>query len=213
MNEQEIKSDKLNAPRFEFRTFGHDFTACHEIMAKLSVPVPEDLRVRIFDEIYIISKTVDDINIKVKNNKLDVKKLIHTKNNLEKWNTIIKKDFPDSKQMLIDEIFPAFNANIPIIDTDELDKNRFLNIVKRHTDLFAVSVHKRRYAYIVNLTICEFAEIIIGNDYIYSVSIESTDAKEVIKTVSELKLDSFENINYLQAIKRVNNIVPKPLAN
>ena len=43
-------------------------------MVKLSLPVPDDTRVRIFGEIYIISKTVDDTNIKVKNNKLDVKK-------------------------------------------------------------------------------------------------------------------------------------------
>ena len=85
MHEKEINIGGPSAPRFEFRTFGHNFTDCHEIMAKLSVPVPEDLRVRIFDEIYVISNTVDDTNIKVKSNKLDVKKLIRTQNNLEQW--------------------------------------------------------------------------------------------------------------------------------
>lgn len=79
--------------------------------------------------------------------------------------------------------------------------------------MLAVPVQKQRHAYIVNLTICEFTEIIIGNDYLYSVGVESTDTKEVIKTIHDLKLESFENINYIQAIKRVKNIISKPLAN
>ena len=94
MNNKIIKIGETTAPRFEFRTFGHDFNNYHKKMAKLSLPVPDDLRVRISDEIYIISNNVDDTNIKVRNNKLDVKKLIHVRDNLEQWNTIIKHDFP-----------------------------------------------------------------------------------------------------------------------
>ena len=130
MNKQELKIGESSAPRFEFRTFGHDFTDSHETMAKLSVPIPEDLRVRIFDEIYVISNTVDDTNIKVKSNKLDVKKLIHMQDNLEQWNTIIKQDFPISMKIIIDKIFSALKVDIPLLESDELDKKRFVNIVK-----------------------------------------------------------------------------------
>jgi len=55
--------------------------------------------------------------------------------------------------------------------------------------------------------------VTFGNDYLYTVSVESTEAQEISKTIQELNLDSFENINYVQAIKRVNNIIPKLLAN
>jgi hypothetical protein len=72
MSEKIINIGEPTAPRFEFRTFGHDFTVYHEKMAELSVPVPDDIRVRTFDEIYVISIAVDDTNVKVKNNKLDV---------------------------------------------------------------------------------------------------------------------------------------------
>jgi len=213
MNEQESKIDDITAPRFVFRTFRHKLKKYQEKMELLSIPVPEDIQVRIFEEIYIISKTVDDTNIKIKSNKLDVKKLIQTQDGLEQWKTIMKQDFPLSNQLLIDEIFPVLNVDNPTFDDDKLDKKQFIEIVKQQNDLLVVPVQKQRYAYIVNLSICEFAQVIIGNEYFYSVSVESTDIVEVQKTMRELNLDSFENINYIQAIKRVKDIIAKPLAN
>ena len=213
MSEKTINIGEPTEPRFEFRTFGHDFTRYHEKMAGLSLPIPDDLRVRTFDEIYVISIAVDDTNIKVKNNKLDIKKLIHVRDNLEQWNTIMKYDYPVSKKLLMDEIFPTLKADIPLLKNNEFDKKQFVNIIRQHKELLAIPVHKKRYAYILNYTICEFAEVIFGDDYLYTVSVESTDAEEVSKTIQELNLNSFENINYVQAIKRVNNIIPKPLAN
>jgi hypothetical protein len=213
MNEQESKIDDITAPRFVFRTFGHKLKKYQEKMELLSILVPEDIQVMIFEEIYIISKTVDNTNIKVKNNKLDVKKLIQTKDNFEQWETIKKQNFPISNQLLINEIFPALNVDSPSFDDDMLSKKQFINIVNRHDNLLAVPVQKQPHAYIVNLSICEFAQVIIGNDYLYSVSVEATDFAEVQKTMNDLNLDSFENINYIQAIKRVNDIISKPLAN
>lgn len=208
-----IKIGKPTSPRFEFRTFGHNFTDYHKRMAKLSQPVPDDMRVRKFDEIYVISKVGDDTNIKIKNNKLDVKKLIQVLDNLEQWDTIMKYDFPISKKLFMDEIFPAFKIDTPIFTNDELREKQFLRTVKQNNDLLIIPVQKRRQAYIVNLTICEYAEVLFGNDYLYTISVESTEPDEVTNTIRELNLDSFENINYIQAIKRINNIISKPLAN
>lgn len=208
-----IKIGKLTSPRFEFRTFGHNFTDYHKRMAKLSQPVPDDMRVRKFDEIYVISKVGDDTNIKIKNNKLDVKKLIQVLDNLEQWDTIMKYDFPISKKLFMDKIFPAFKIDTPIFTNDELREKQFLRTVKQNNDLLIIPVQKRRQAYIVNLTICEYAEVLFGNDYLYTISVESTEPDEVTNTIRELNLDSFENINYIQAIKRINNIISKPLAN
>ena len=213
MNEQESKIDDITAPRFVFRTFGYKLKKYQEEMELLSIPVPDDIQVRIFEEIYIISKIVDDANIKIKSNKLDVKKLIQTKDNLEQWETMLKQDFPISNKLLIDEIFPILKVDSPSFNDDKLDKKQFIDVVKQHDNLLAVPVQKQRHAYIINLSICEFAQVIIGNEYLYSVSVESTDIAEVKKTVRDLNLDSFENINYIQSIKRVSDIISKPLAN
>ena len=213
MSERKINIGEPTAPRFEFRTFGRDLAIYQKKLAKLSVPIPNDIRVRMFDEVYVISKTVDSVNIKVKNNKLDIKKLIQIQDNLEQWNSIYKYNFPIPTKLLLSEIFPALRADVPLLKNDKLGKKQFLNIIKRHKDLLAIPVQKKRHAYILNNTICEFAEVIFGNDCLYTVSVESTEAEEVTKTIQELNLYSFENINYIQAIKRVNNIISKPLVN
>jgi len=213
MNQNQVNIGEPTPPRYEFRTFGHNFQSHQEQMAQLSQPVPEDLQVRIFDEIYIISKTLDDVNIKIKNDLLDLKKLINANDNLEQWNTIAKHKFPISKELLLNEIFPSLNADLPLLTKAEFDIKSFLNITKRHKDLLTVPVHKKRNAYIVNFTICEFAEVIIDSNYLYTVAVESTEIDEVTKTVNQLNLDQYENINYVQAIKRVNDLIAKPLAN
>jgi hypothetical protein len=213
MVKNQINIGEPTAPRFEFRTFGHHFTEYKEQMIQLTQQVPEDLQVRIFDEVYIISKTLDDINIKIKNNLLDIKKLLNIDGKLEQWNTISKYEFPLSIELLTDEILPSLNADIPIINIHEFDINKFLNISKQHKDLLTVPVHKKRYAYIINYTMCEYAEVIIGNEYLYTVAVESTDKMEVRRTVTQLNLDLYENINYVQAIKQVNKLISKPLAN
>ena len=182
----------------------------HNVFTRFFV---DDIQVRIFEEIYIISKIVDDTNIKIKSNKLDVKKLVQIKDGFEQWETIMKRDFPVSNQLLLDEIFPILKVDSPSFNDDKLDKKQFIDVVKQYDNLLAVPVQKQRHAYIINLSICEFAQVIIGNEYLYSVSVESTDIAEVKKTVQDLNLDSFENINYLQVIKRVNDIISKPLTN
>ncbi len=53
----ELKIGEQSKPRFEFRTFGQDFSIPAKRMARLSVPVPEKLWERHSDEIYIMSRT------------------------------------------------------------------------------------------------------------------------------------------------------------
>ena len=213
MSEKISNSPITSPPRFVFRTFGHHFSKCHKQMAQLSVPVPEDLRERIFDEIYLISNLVEEYNVKIKSNKLDIKRLVLSKGNLEQWRTVSKQGFPITKNILIDNIFPILKADLPVLPSIEFNEKQFVSIVKRHTDLHVVPIQKKRNTYIVNYTICEFAEVIIGNDYLFTVSVESADMNEVISTIQELNLESYENINYIEAIKRSIDITHKPFAN
>jgi len=213
MNINKIDINEQTPPRYEYRTFGHNFSETQRLMEELTQPVPDDLKVRVFNEIYIVSKKADNINVKIRNDLLDVKKQINIQNKLERWDAVKKYEFPISKDLLVNDIFPQLKADIPLLKTDELDLKGFISIAKRHKDIMPISVHKKRFAYLVNFTICEFADIIIGNDYLYTVSVESTDPNEVITTVDQLGLKEFENINYIQAIKRLNGLVKKPLVN
>ena len=81
------------------------------------------------------------------------------------------------------------------------------------SELQAVSVVKERFGYMVNNTICEVGNVIINGAKVMSINSESTELDDIKKTMSDVGLDGVENINYLQAIKRVLGWIDKPLAN
>jgi hypothetical protein len=102
---------------------------------------------------------------------------------------------------------------MPELTKDEYTLEEFLGMVNNHPDLQAVSVEKERYGYMVNDTICEYAVVYINGASIVTVNSESTEVEDIKRTISDLELDGVENINYLQAIKRVIGMTDKKLAN
>ncbi|WP_158211129.1 hypothetical protein [Myroides phaeus] len=204
---------KVSKPRFEFRSFGQDFLIQHKRMARLSIPVPEAIWERESDEIYIMSKKNNINNTKIRDGKIDIKTHIKTVDGLEQWNPLIKSVFPLSKEILEQEIIPAFMVEFPSLTKQTYTYNEFILLIKDHPDLAIVKVHKQRFGYMVNNTICEVANILINGAKLISINIESTDIKEIKKTISEIGLNNIENINYLQAIKRVIGMIDKPFSN
>ena len=67
MNIKNIEGSEQTPPRYEYRTFGHNFNHAQHLMEELTQPVPDDLKVRVFNEIYIVSKKANDINVKIRN--------------------------------------------------------------------------------------------------------------------------------------------------
>jgi hypothetical protein len=48
---------------------------------------------------------------------------------------------------------------------------------------------------------------------VQTINSESTEIEDIKKTIADCHLEGVENINYLQAIKRVIGMSDKPLAN
>ena len=213
MAEEKLEIGKISKPRFEFRSFGQNFDLAHFRMSRLSVPVPEKVWERHSDEIYIISRTNDINNTKIRDGKMDIKTLVQTYQGLEQWNPLMKGEFPMNTEILRNEVFPAFQVSIPPLDKDVYTFDEFMQLIYAHPDLAAVRVHKQRFGYMVNDTICEYAVVLINGARVVTVSSESTEMENILKTLSDLKLEGIENINYLQAIKRVIGMINKPLAN
>ena len=67
--------------------------------------------------------------------------------------------------------------------------------------------------YMVNNTICETGNVLINGANVVTINSESTEIEDIKKTIADLGLEDVENINYLQAIKRVIGMIPQPLAN
>ena len=213
MTKEELKIGEISKPRFEFRSFGQDFTKAAARMARLSMPVPEKVRERYSDEIYILSRTNDINNTKIRDGKMDIKTFVQNVDGLEQWNPLMKGEFPMKASVLEGEVFPAFQVSMPRLTKDEYTYDEFMEMVYSHPDLAAVKVHKQRFGYMVNNTICEFGAVLINGAKVYTINSESTEIEDIKKTVSEIGLEGVENINYLQAIKRVIGMINKPLAN
>ncbi len=213
MTKEKMTVGEISKPRFEFRTFGQNFIKEADRMARLSVPIPEKLWVRHSPEVYIMSRTNDINNTKIRDGKMDIKTYVQTVDDLEQWNPLTKTNFPVSVDFLKSDIFPAFQVELPHFDKKEYNHDAFLAMVKRHSDLQAVSVIKERFGYMVNDTICEVGNILVNGAKVMTINSESTEIEDIIKTMTDVGLTDVENINYLQAIKRIIGWIDKPLAN
>ena len=209
----ELKIGEISKPRFEFRTFGQDFEESEKRMARLSVPVPEKVWERQSSEIYILSRTNDINNTKIRDGKMDIKTYIQTVDGLEQWNPLMKGEFPIPATQLETEVFPAFQVQMPKLNQETYTLQEFLGMIDEHPDLQAVRVHKQRFGYMVNNTICETARVLINGAKVVSINSESTEVEDIKETMKAVGLEGVENINYLQAIKRVIGMIDKPLAN
>jgi len=213
MSKEKFEIGQASRPRFEFRSFGQNFDNAHFRMSRLSVPVPEKVWVRHSEEIYIMSRTNDINNTKIRDGKMDIKTYVQTVNGLEQWNPLMKGEFPMKAAMLREEVFPAFMVEMPELSKDEYSYEEFIGMINDHSDRQAVRVKKQRFGYMVNDTICEYGIVLINGARLVTVNSESTEVEDIRKTISDLGLEGVENINYLQAIKRVIGMIEKPLAN
>jgi len=104
-------------------------------------------------------------------------------------------------------------TTLPVLTKETYTLEAFLRLIEDHPDLQAVRVEKIRYGYMVNDTICETGEVYINGAMVKTINSESVELADIRKTIQDVGLEGVENINYLQAIKRVIGMINKPLAN
>ncbi len=213
MTQDALRIGEASRPRFEFRSFGQDFDLVHHRMARLSVPVPEEVWERRSDELYILSRANDTSNTKLRAGKMDIKRLVQSVDGLEQWAPVMKGEFPLPAAVLRGEVFPAFEVALPDLPAGECPLEEFLALVRSHPDLQVVRVRKQRFGYQVHGTICEYAVVLINGARVVSVATESTEIADLRRVIADTGMAGLENINYLQALKRVTGMIPKPLAN
>ncbi len=205
--------DENVKPRFEFRSFGQEFAEAAYRMSRLSVPVPEFLWQRQSAEIYLLSSNSNVANVKIRDELLDIKSLVQTVDGLEQWEPQLKVEFPLSVETLWETVLPALEVSAARPSCDSYTLDTLLTLVRDIPELQSVRVSKTRHAYTINDTICEVATVLINGAGLSTISVESTDIAAIQKTLRETGLLDIENINYLQAIKRVTGMLEKPLAN
>lgn len=213
MSEGVLTTGESIIPRFEFRSFGQHFEKAAHRMSRLSMPVAEHLWDRSSDEIYIVSRNQDEFNTKIRDGKMDIKFLLQTTEGLEQWKPVMKTEFPVSADWIAEELFPVFKISSSRLPREVYRMEEFIDWVNQQPELTAVHVHKRRFGYYIGQSICESGEVLINGAKVQTISCESSDADDVLKTIHNIGISGIENINYLQLIKRVIGMIHRPLAN
>lgn len=210
MIKENLELGAISKPRFEFRSFGPDFEEEHKLMSRLAVQDPNEFREKKSDDIYIVSFTNDTNNIKIRDGKIDVKTFVKEEEGFEQWSPLLMLEFPISAEILKNEIFPVFKEEMPEVTKSNYNIENFMIIINSHSKLESVQVKKHRFGYFVYDTICEVAEVIINGAKLMTISSESTDIENIKRTIKNIGIDQLENINYLEAVKRVIGMSDKP---
>jgi hypothetical protein len=189
----------IRVPRYEFRIFGSDLSKVHARLEKLA----SFSGTRYTADIYLLSRLDEAHIIKIREQKLDIKKLLRVDEGFEQWDPIIKQPFPVSESFLVSIFFPALGVKPP----DRLQRNytmeAFMSAVEKHPDIETVKVDKRRQSYNLNGSHCETAEVTIGNARLSSICCEASLLDNVKRCVQRLDIERYANTNYPRAIKRM----------
>jgi hypothetical protein len=194
-------------PRYEFRSFAQNFGMVETKMRRLS----KCEVIRESSEIYIVSAANNENNTKIRDGKMDIKVLVEKKQGLERWNPRMKGEFPMQAELLKNEVFPAFGVEEPHFERNEYTLDQYLaEIIMPHSQLTAVKVFKRRFAFTINGCIAEIAHLLINGAAIQTVAVELEDVDAILGAMEMLGLGEYENVNYLLAIKRIVGLEPLP---
>ena len=122
---------------------------------------------------------------------------------LELWLPIMKGTFP-LPVAEIEKVFKCFKVALPKFNRSEYTFEQYVDeVIKPSKLLKAVNVVKKRTGFTINNCIVEIAEVKVEDKWIKTASVEMEDPALVIKTVRELGLDAFPNINYLRGLKNM----------
>ncbi|MDD4701797.1 MAG: hypothetical protein PHI96_06205 [Desulfovibrio sp.] len=188
-------------PRAEFRVFGHDIIekvkesmwGCGAVLFKAR---------RMPAETYFLSVHTTEANVKVRDGLLDIKtKVGETPEGYEIFQPRGKFQFPVSKTDLA-VILSHLKVEMPL-DKDQYGIDEFIEMVRKHPEMAAVSVEKMRYGFTVEGIICEYAQVWLNGALLESACCESEDYAGMKKAVEALGIAAMPNTNYLKAARRV----------
>lgn len=184
-------------PRWEWRTFGKEFGD-----AENRIKAHPQGNFKRSDEKYILSTNSDE-NCKIRDDLMDVKSLQQVNDDkLEQWYPTLKEGFPISKPSITKLFENYFKVPVPSDLKDSYTYEEFVALSEQQPGLKVVDVHKERYIFTINMAIVEIADTTFNGVADRTICVEHTDPAVVMKTVRELGLEGYENINYIQAMKR-----------
>jgi len=156
------------------------------------------------EERYILAAGIDDLSVKVRGGKLEIKCLQVVHQRLERWMPSASAPFPLSPNFLASAVLPALRVDHVELrpwayGADEL----FDEVVQDSPNLCAVRVFKRRHLFELDRCKAEIVAMHLDGVAVCSVAAESADPEALTALIGALGMDGHENVNYPRALRRL----------
>lgn len=193
--------------RFEFRVWGNPLGPFRDRLAAIAAPSEP----RESAESYILSRSTDAANVKIRAGLLQIKLMFEQVGRLERWRPALKGAFPLDSRTIVEQVFPQLGVATPHIAQPSYTHVEFIrDLVRPHPDLAIMDVVKMRWRFTSEKYTAEFAEVgIAGGAASETVAIESEDPVAVLRAIAKLGLNSHTNINYVRHLKLITGMTPR----
>ena len=187
-------------PRWEWRTFLGENGSFGESEEKIKTYEMGNFKKS--SEKYILSRNSNE-NCKVRDELMDIKSPVAVnEDKLEQWYPTLKAEFPLSQETITELCEKFFKIDVPAMDAEAYDFPAYIELCKAQKDLVVVDVYKERSIFVINDAVVEIAETKFNGVPMRTVCVEHIDPANVIGVVRSLEAENFENINYIQAMKK-----------
>lgn len=183
-------------PRWEWRTFGDGFPDVEALVAAASP------HLRASRETYIVCNG-SDVNVKIRDDLIDVKVLQRKDRGLELWSPVLKAPFPAGAGT-IRRLFAEWCLLSPALARDEYTQSEFFSeVIALTPQCHIIDVEKQRRGSALFGCTVEAATLKAGDRRMATVAVEATNPHHVLDAVRALALADCENVNYVKALKRI----------
>jgi len=195
-------------PRYEFRIFG---TCLGMVGQRLRALAPCD-SIGESREVYLLGEDASsERNIKIRDGKLELKRLIERHQGLERWEPAGQWPFPVPCETLWDALSLDDTLNGVRALPAMLTCSDLLRLVARHeVPLYRANLYKCRFRFSLFDCRAEFDQLRVNGAATESIAIESENPHAVLEAQSALRLEDTENQSYPLAIARILGITPLP---
>lgn len=193
----------MNQPpaRYEFRSFGQCFGEQDRRLRALA-PCEQISESR---EIYFLGQLgIREHNVKLRNGKLELKRLRECREGMERWEPAGIWEFPVAMDVIAGLLQPLAAVEPQVALPAQVSLEELLRYVARaDVALVRSDLFKRRFIFTAGACRAEVDELLVNGAAITSVALESEDLAAALALRTELLLDGYENVSYPLALARI----------
>ena len=195
-------------PRFEFRLFGQCFEREEQMLRSLA-PCNDISESR---EIYLLGHSgAGERNLKIRNDKLELKRLVDLRYDLQRWRPAGQWEFPVPHDVVDELLGVSGSGNREPAPLPVLSLHTLLRFVAQATvPIYRANVLKRRWQFSPPGCQAEVDQLLVNGAAIASLALESGDPHALQELRASLRLEDRENVAYPLALSRIMGLSPLP---